>query len=530
MPAPEDRPAAVSARVSRPAALKIGTPRLPVLVFGGLAILLGAAIWLASEQTRPGPALPPPVEVAAQPAPPPVPTIETPPEEAAVAMATRLAPEGTEGDFGVAVPDRYEVAIRIERNDTMARILEDLGIDPADRARAEAAFRAAQKNPRLPEGETITALLTTPADTTLPPVLLQLVLRPSVEREVWLRRRDDGNYEAQAKIYQIVPRFARASGTFTGSLRNSTEAAGVPPQVVAELARAFSYDIDFQRDIRNGDRFSLVVEQAVTTDGRMVNTGRLQWAEIVTKRGPVSVYRFRPERGADQFYTARGETVARSFLRTPMDLSRVSSRFGMREHPILGFTAMHTGVDFAASYGTPVLAAGAGTVEMASPYAGYGNYVRVRHSGNIATAYAHLARFAPGIRPGAHVRQGQVVGFVGSTGMSTGPHLHYEFHVRGKPVNPLTQRVALRNPLTGKDLQRFNARMAELGKARGAAAQLSPPATPALPLTVAEKDPTPAAPAQAAATPAAQPTPSKPASATRPAQRGATPLTPAVRP
>jgi murein DD-endopeptidase MepM/ murein hydrolase activator NlpD len=149
--------------------------------------------------------------------------------------------------------------------------------------------------------------------------------------------------------------------------------------------------------------------------------------------------------------------VVRAFLRTPMDASRISSPFGMRRHPILGYSRMHEGVDFAAPKGTPILAAGRGTVVRAGYYGGYGLYVELRHTATVATAYGHMSRLARGIRPGVRVKQGQVIGFVGATGLATGPHLHYEFHRRGRPVNPLTQRASIRRHLTGRDMSRFSA-------------------------------------------------------------------------
>ena len=168
--------------------------------------------------------------------------------------------------------------------------------------------------------------------------------------------------------------------------------------------------------------------------------------------------RFRPHGGADRFYNPQGESVVRSFLRTPMDASHITSRFGMREHPILGYSAMHTGVDFGAPMGTPILAAGAGKVVMAGFNGGYGLYVKLAaHRATSAPATAHMSRLGPGIKPGVAVRQGQVIGFVGSTGMSTGPHLHYEFYRGGHPVNPLAQKFAMRAALGGKDLAAFKA-------------------------------------------------------------------------
>ncbi|HJQ60299.1 MAG TPA: peptidoglycan DD-metalloendopeptidase family protein, partial [Vineibacter sp.] len=222
---------------------------------------------------------------------------------------------------------------------------------------------------------------------------------------------------------------------------------------------------------KNGDRFAVMIEQPVTTDGRIAGAARVLWAQITTGAGKnvYSIYRFKPEQGADYFYYGNGQSVVKSFLRTPMDLSRVSSGYGMRNHPILGFTGMHTGVDFAAPYGTPILAAGAGTIAQAGLNGGYGNWVKIDHGGGVSTGYAHMARFAPGVRPGARVRQGQVVGFVGSTGLSTGPHLHYELHQKGRPVNPLNARATQRASLGGKDLERFRSIVARTDRSRDGA-------------------------------------------------------------
>ena len=187
----------------------------------------------------------------------------------------------------------------------------------------------------------------------------------------------------------------------------------------------------------------------------ITHPGRLLAGELRLLKRTVTVIRFRPQGGADGFYNPQGESVVRSFLRTPMDASRITSKFGMREHPILGSSALHAGVDFAAPTGTPILAAGAGKVAAAGPNGGYGLYVKLQHSQDVATAYAHMSRIGPGIKPGVAVRQGQVIGFVGSTGMSTGPHLHYEFLRGGKHVNPLAQKFAMRATVGGKDAARF---------------------------------------------------------------------------
>ena len=163
--------------------------------------------------------------------------------------------------------------------------------------------------------------------------------------------------------------------------------------------------------------------------------------------------------------------MVRALLRTPLNMSRISSRFGLRRHPVLGFTRLHAGIDFAAPPGTPILAAGAGRVVEAGPNGGYGRWVKISHDGGLATGYAHMSRIAPGVRRSARVRQGQVIGFVGSSGLSTGPHLHFELHRNGRPVNPLSvAQTALRTRLGGEDLARFKAHVVEIDRARETAA------------------------------------------------------------
>lgn len=440
--------------------------------------------------------VPPPVQssdIAATPAPipagasqPPSSDVE-PPSPRAEAPAP--APPSTSPDAGAPPPtaaatprdeddedkpeptDRYEVTVRIEKGDKLESLLRDMDFAPDAIHNAFAALKPVLKNAHLPVGETITLRVQTLPQADAKPILQGLVIRPEARREITLERGSDGGYAAKQRTFDVVLKLVRTGGVVKGSLRGSADAAGVPPPVLSEMLRAFSWDVNFQYDVKGGDRFAVLIEQPYTTDGRPVSTGRVLWAQLSTGAGKAvyNIYRFKPRTGADFFYYGNGQSVVKSFLRTPMDLSRVSSRFGLRNHPILGFTSMHSGVDFAAPYGTPVLATGAGTVVAAGPNGGYGNWVKIDHGSGYATGYGHLARFAPGIRPGVRVRQGQVVGFVGSTGLSTGPHLHYELHQKGKPVNPLNARATQRASLTGKDLEMFRATVGKTDRARDGA-------------------------------------------------------------
>jgi murein DD-endopeptidase MepM/ murein hydrolase activator NlpD len=352
-------------------------------------------------------------------------------------------------------PDRYQLTLRLEKGDTIEKMLADIDVPAADAKQIAGALQSVLKKRRIAVGEEIELELQTLPNQPDAPQLLSLSVRPQPEHEYIVKRHDDGSYGGEEKIYRVSPRIVRAQGERHGSLQQSGIAANVPSQAMLEFIRALAYDVDFQRELKEGQKFTVLLEQQVTSDGKITDPGRLLAGELHLGKRTVTVIRFRPHNGADQFYNPKGESVVRSFLRTPMDASHITSRFGMREHPILGYSAMHTGVDFGAPMGTPILAAGAGRVVMAGYNGGYGLFVKLEHTRDIGTGYGHMSRLGPGIKPGVTVRQGQVIGFVGSTGMSTGPHLHYEFYRGGHPVNPLAQKFAMQASLSGKDLARF---------------------------------------------------------------------------
>ncbi|MBN9086235.1 MAG: peptidoglycan DD-metalloendopeptidase family protein [Reyranella sp.] len=352
-------------------------------------------------------------------------------------------------------PDRYELTLRLEKGDTIDKMLADIEVPETDRKAIVDALHAILKKRKIAVGEEIQLEIQTLPGQSDAPRVLSLSIRPQPEREYIVKRSDDGSYSGEEKTYRVSPRIVRVEGERHGSLESSGIAGGAPSQAMVEFIRALSYDVDFQRELKEGQKFTVLLEQLVTSDGKITHPGRLLAGELHLGKRSVTVIRFRPQNGAEQFYNPKGESVVRSFLRTPMDASKVTSRFGMRDHPILGYSAMHTGVDFGAPSGTPILAAGAGKVMMAGYNGGYGIFVKLEHTRDIGTGYGHMSRLGPGIKPGVAVRQGQVIGFVGSTGMSTGPHLHYEFYRGGRPVNPLAQKFAMQASVGGKDLARF---------------------------------------------------------------------------
>ena len=446
-PSPSDRP-----KTARSAAFRLFRPIF--FAVGAIGATVGAVIiihhqaetQIAAVSPPSAPVLPP----IALPDPEPVPPVTT-----ADFKGFDLKPTDQQADAEPPASDRYELTLRLERGDTVEKVLADINVPEADRKQIDAALKALLKKRRLAVGESIDLQLQTMPDQPDAPRVLTLSIRPQPQREYIVTRRDDGSYEALEKIYQVRPRIVRVDAVRRGSLQQSGMKAGAPTAATLEFIRALSYDVDFQRELKEGQRFTLLLEQQVTTDGLVTDPGRLLAGEMRLTNRTVTVMRFRPQGGADGFYDFKGESVVRSFLRTPMDASHITSGFGMRMHPIMGFSAMHTGVDFGAPIGTPIFAAGAGKVVTAGPNGGYGIFVKLQHTSQIGTGYGHMSRLGPGIRPGVSVRQGQVIGFVGSTGLSTGPHLHYEFYRNGHPVNPLAQKFAMRAVVGGKDLARF---------------------------------------------------------------------------
>jgi murein DD-endopeptidase MepM/ murein hydrolase activator NlpD len=239
------------------------------------------------------------------------------------------------------------------------------------------------------------------------------------------------------------------------SFYSSAVAAGVIDSLIPDFAAALAFDFDFQREVRKGDAFEAAFEQRVDRDGRPIGPPRLLYAALSTQVKAAAVYRYTPPGGEPSWFDGDGRSIKRALLRTPVDAARVSSSFGYRIHPILGFAKLHRGTDFAAPTGTPIYASGDATVEFAGPKGANGNFVRLKHTNGWETLYLHMSAFGAGIASGATVAQGQEVGLVGTTGRSTGPHLHYELHIDGEPVDPMSVQTESAPPLAGPALTGF---------------------------------------------------------------------------
>lgn len=261
-------------------------------------------------------------------------------------------------------------------------------------------------------------------------------------RRLLAKKMPDGEFKAFALDSQLIPTPYIVKGSIETSLYQDAQQLGAEDQQVVDFAQVFAYDLDFQREVHPGDEFEMVFDVLMDERGNVIRRGDVLYASLNGKAVSKSFYRFTtPDEKITDYFQANGESSTKFLMKTPINGARLSSRFGKRRHPISGYTRLHKGTDFAAPTGTPIYAAGNGVVERASRYGGYGHYVRIRHQKGYKTAYAHMSRYGRGIRSGRTVRQGQIIGYVGSTGASTGPHLHYEVYKNGKPVDAMRLKL-----------------------------------------------------------------------------------------
>lgn len=353
---------------------------------------------------------------------------------------------------------------KVRRGDTLAKILARAGAPPAQAAALIETMRKNWDPKSLVPGMEIGLLLDPEAED--PDQRLRgLSVRAAPDRDVTVERRENG-FAATVHHRALTTVETVLAGVVSTSLYKAGKVAGLPPTVLHQLFGLFAYDVDFQRDLQPGDKFDVVYDSVLDPDGQLVRAGPIKAASLTLSGNVLRLYRHQFSDGSAEWFTAKGDSVKKTLLRTPVDGARLTSGFGPRSHPILGYTSQHMGVDFGAPTGTPIMAAGDGLVERADWFGGYGNYVRIRHNSETATAYGHMVRFARGIKAGIRVKQGQTIGYVGSTGMSTGPHLHFEVHVGGRQVNPRTVKSMPGRRLDPGELKRFRDMIIDLDQRR----------------------------------------------------------------
>ncbi len=358
--------------------------------------------------------------------------------------------------------------VSVQRNETLSSVLDRLG---ASREEANGAVFAASQITDLRNmrpGDDVTAWMET--DPSTGGVKLSgISLRPEVERQVLVSRGLDGAWTTHELKTEMSAGYNFVAGDIETSIYETALSLGAGDQQVVDYATIFGYDIDFQREMQPGDHFEFLYETFDDERGAEVKAGNMLMASLEGAALTKNFYRYKPsDDGIVDYFDDQGQSAKKFLMKTPINGARLSSGFGNRRHPILGYTKMHKGTDFAAPRGTPIYAAGNGVVERAGPYSTFGNYIRIQHANGYETAYAHMNGFAKGIRRGSHVRQGEVIGYVGTTGQSTGPHLHYEVYISGKPMNAMTLKLPTGRKLAGAQLEAFKSEKARIDAIRDA--------------------------------------------------------------
>lgn len=345
-----------------------------------------------------------------------------------------------------AGPSIYEV----KRGDSLSQIFQRAGLSSAEMEQILSNRQAAKALSRLKPGQRF-EVETSPAG-----ALESLRLAVSLTDTLVVSRKSDSAFNIDWDKKEPKPFTTYTQGEIRSSLFLAGKEAGLNTLMTMELAKIFGWDIDFALDIRKGDTFRVIYEE-MFVDGQKVRDGKILAAEFVNQGKKYSAVRYERKDGSFDYYSAEGNTLKKAFLRTPIDFARISSHFSLaRMHPVLHTLRAHKGTDYAARHGTPIKATGDGSVKLAGRKGGYGNVVIIDHGRGYQSLYAHMQKFGSGIRNGSRVRQGQIIGYVGSSGLASGPHLHYEFHINGQVRNPVTVALPETLPIAGPERVAFN--------------------------------------------------------------------------
>ena len=371
---------------------------------------------------------------------------------------------------GLTAPEAVPVQIR--RGETFEQAVRRTGVAPAEASAVAATVANAFDLADLRAGLKFETAIARPRDGRGDARLIGLTMRTGPASQLTVSRSFDGALRLRSLEEKVTHETVVLKGDVERSLSASARELGATASIVRSASRLFATKFDMQRDIRATDEFTMVFDRDVTEAGRTVNVGDLMYAEL---RG-VTFYRFKPAGAKEpQFFDANGKNLRSAMMRTPLQsFRRVSSNFGFRTHPISSYKKMHQGIDFAAGTGTPVVAPADGVVVEARRWGGYGNWLRIRHNNGLESGYGHLSRYGSGIRAGQRVSQGQIVAYVGSTGASTGPHLHYELWRNGQRINPAGVRTQEGTELAGADLAAFRAEKSRIDRIIASGGQKRP--------------------------------------------------------
>ena len=343
-----------------------------------------------------------------------------------------------------------EVVYVIKNNDTIEKILKEFKIKNDDIKEISVQLKN-KKLANIYSGKRLNLIIKKLGDGSNTIVSLLYPINNTTSVEV---RKYQNNFVVKENILQLHKKEVVVKNIIKNNLYNSAINSGIEPNIIVEFARIFGFEVDFQRDIRQGDWFEILYERFEDDNNKVRETGKIIYASMFVNGEEINLYNFKFNKLED-FYDIKGKSITKSLMKTPINGARLSSSFGMRKHPILGYNKMHRGTDFAAPSGTPIMASGSGTVTRARWCGGGGNCVKIKHNSTYETIYAHMKAFAKGIKEGRKVKQGQIIGYVGTTGLSTGPHLHYEVLVNGKKMNSQRLKLPSGKILSGKERKQF---------------------------------------------------------------------------
>ena len=343
-----------------------------------------------------------------------------------------------------------EISYTIQNKDTVEKILKKFKIRNEDIGQITKKLRE-KKLANIYSGRKLLLILKRLEDRTNTLVNFVYPINNTTSIEI---RKFKNNFEVKENILQLYKNEIVVKNIIDNNLYSAAIDSGLEPNIIIEFARIFGFEVDFQRDIRKGDWFEVMYEEFRDDNNKVRDTGKIIYASMYVNGEEINLYNFKFNNEED-FYDIKGKSITKSLMKTPINGARLSSSFGMRKHPILGYNKMHRGTDFAAPSGTPIMASGSGTVTRARWCGGGGNCVKIKHNSTYETIYAHMKAFAKGIKEGRKVKQGQIIGYVGSTGLSTGPHLHYEVLINGKKVNSQKLKLPSGKILKGDERKQF---------------------------------------------------------------------------
>jgi len=347
---------------------------------------------------------------------------------------------------------RYEtINYEVKIGDNFNKILNIINLPSSEKDKILKTINKNKKISKLEEGQKIKFKI----DYKNPIKIVEIELTKDKTKHIkFVRNIENNTFSVKEVEKKLVKKIEYRESKITNSLYSSAIKEGISPNVIINFARIYGFQIDFQRDIWKNDIFQIVYENYLNEKNQIADTGKILYANLILQGKEYPLYFFESKNSSDH-YDENGQSIRKTLMKTPINGARLSSSFGLRKHPILGFNKMHRGTDFAAPKGTPIMASGDGMVIKAGWCGGGGNCVKIKHNSTYSTVYAHMSKFGRGIKKGARVNQGQTIGYVGSTGMSTGPHLHYEVIENGRKINSQTLKLPSGKVLKGKERKLF---------------------------------------------------------------------------